>query len=356
MEDNDKFAKYRKEEDKPKWTERYFSKENNVLYGLLILAVIFTVLSFPKIKILLEEKTVEGQRVRESRIARQKVQTSRYRSDIVLREEGKALITTIDVGQGDAILIETPNGHVALYDAGEGKNPDNRFARATNAGERIILPFLRDKGIDRINTVILSHPHSDHIGGFLEIIQQIPVDEVVDPGHDAPSGTYRQILEFVKEKDIRYIVPEQGEVLDWGPDVYVKVLWVDKEAHEINNTSIVLLFQYGDIRTLLTGDAHLEVEKDIVLKYGNNFESHILKVSHHGSRTSTGDLFVNYLSPEVSLIGVGGYNTYGHPTAEVLNRLKSAGSKIYRTDNDGHIFVSISPDTYSIVTSNVLKQ
>lgn len=350
MEKDDKFSKYRKEEEKPTLTAKLFSKESFILFGLLILAAVLTAFAFPNIQNMLatSDSTVPVEEdIQQRRFA------GRHR-DILVRQEGKALVTYIDVGQGDAVLIETPNGHVALYDGGEGNEPDNPYGRSTNAGERIILPMLRAKGIERINTLIISHPHSDHIGGFVEILRQFPVDTLIDPGYPATTNTYRTILELVKERDIEYIVPEPGQILDWGSDVFVQVLSADGSAGATNNSSVVLLFQYGDIRTILAGDAYVDLERDLILKYGENLRSHIFKASHHGSRTSNSEIWYEALKPEVTVIGVGGYNRYGHPSPEVVSRMVDYGSRIYRTDEHGHIYVDIALDSYEVITAESL--
>ncbi|HOK41460.1 MAG TPA: ComEC/Rec2 family competence protein [bacterium] len=346
----DKFAEYRKKKDTD--GSNFFRPENLIVFGIILITLVVTYFALPKIKFLLETKTEEGRLIA---VLRENKEALKKNKNIIKKTPGHCLVTFIDVGQGDASLIETPNGKVILIDGGEGKHPDNKFAKAFNAGERVIIPMLWAKGIKKIDIILISHAHSDHIGGLLEILDVFPVDEIIEPGYPAHSANYSEILKIAKEKNIKYTMPKTGDILDFGKDVFAQVLWVDKsggkKGDNINNTSIVLYFKFGNTSIIFSGDAEKEIEEEIVYTYGRKIKCDIYKVGHHGSRTSSSEIYVKIIEPKVALIGVGSYNTFGHPTEEILKRLASFKTKVYRTDKDSHIYIDITENDYKIITA-----
>lgn len=350
MKAEDKFVTYRKTKENSK--KNFFRIENIFIFLLLFSTITLAVYSWSRIQFLLETKTEEGKLIS---ILRQNAESLSFDKNIVMRQPGHCLVSCIDVGQGDATLIETPNGRVILIDGGEGKNPDNKFAKAMNAGERIIIPFLWAKKIKKINTIVMTHAHSDHIGGLTSIMDIFPVDEFIDPGYPSTSSNYVEILRTIKTKNIKYIVANIGDVLDWGKDVFAEVLWVDKSGGKngdnINNTSIVIFFQFGKTKFIFSGDAEKEIEEQIVMRYGENLKCDFYKVGHHGSKTSSTEMYVKMMKPDNALIYVGSYNTFGHPTQDVLKRLESYKTKIYRTDKESHIYIDMTEEDYKIITA-----
>lgn len=266
------------------------------------------------------------------------------------RDPDEMALAFLDVGQGDAIFIQTPSGKNVLVDSGEGSNPDYKFARAVAAAEKLILPFFRRNKIDHLDYFITSHPHSDHIGSSYEIIRNVSIDEIWAAGYDHPSTSKKDMLNAIEAEkstsDLKFRIPagsggdlKEGLNLDLGPGVKGWLIRTAPHAENTNEASLVLLIYYGDIGTLLTGDVEQKGERELVKKWGEQLDVDILKVAHHGSRTSSTPPFVEQVTPKHSVFMVGHYNTFGHPTDEVMSRLKRAGSKLYRTDQDGTIFM-----------------
>jgi beta-lactamase superfamily II metal-dependent hydrolase len=277
------------------------------------------------------------------------------------REPDELALAFLDVGQGDAIFMRTPNGNNILIDSGEGSNPDYKFARAVGAAKNLILPFFQRNKIKKLDYFITSHPHSDHIGSSYEIIQNMPIDEVWAAGYEHPSTSKKDMLNAIEEKksktDLKFKLPEdaggtleEGQPLEQlGPSVKGWLLRTAPNAENTNQASLVVLFHYGEVGILLTGDTERAGEKELIRKWGPQLEADILKVGHHGSRTSTIQPFVDVVKPDHSGITVGHYNTFGHPTDEVLSRLKRAGSKIHRTDTEGTIFLFTDGKTIDVI-------
>jgi len=229
-------------------------------------------------------------------------------------------VTFIDVGEGDSCLIQTPGGKNILIDGGRGyKGKD-------------VLPFLKKKGIRRIDTLVATHPDMDHIGGFLAVLDSnIKIDKVLDPGHRGTSYTYQDfLLKVAERKDIKYYQPRAGQVLDWGEGLKVQVLSPAHLFRNANDSSIVIKLTYGRTSFLLTGDAGYPAENEMIANFGGGLRSTILKAGHHGAKTSTSSFFLNYVRPKIAIISVGP-NSYGHPFPEVLNRLREVGARIYCT-------------------------
>ncbi|MFP4687929.1 MAG: ComEC/Rec2 family competence protein, partial [bacterium] len=263
------------------------------------------------------------------------------------RKPHELAIVFLDIGQGDAIFIQSPEQKNMLIDTGEGSNPDYEYARKVDAANKLILPFLASNKIEKLDYLIGTHPHSDHIGAANDILENIPVDETWIPGADHPSTSKEDLLNAIEKTGVPLKVSDEaggtlkiGREIDLGAGVSAWVLHMDPHAtDDINNSSIVILIYYGENSILLTGDAHGEAETKMIEKWGDQLNVDVLKVSHHGSRTSTSIPWVEFTRPKHSVFQVGSYNTFGHPTDEVVNRLKEVGSEIHRTDEDGTIFM-----------------
>ncbi len=277
------------------------------------------------------------------------------------RKPNELALAFLDVGQGDAIFIRTPNGRNILVDSGEGSDPEWKYARAVRAAQNFILPFFKRNKIKKLDYFVTTHPHSDHIGGAHEIVRHMPIDQIWAAGYDHPSTSKKDMLNAIKQKkrgtDLEFKVPravggtlEEGQSLEeLGPGIKGWLLRTDPFAGNNNNSSLVLLFYYGEVSFLLTGDVERRGERGLVKKWGTQLDADVLKVAHHGSRTSTTQPFIEMVTPRHSVVTVGPYNQFGHPAETVLSRLKRADSKIHRTDTDGTVFMFTDGKTIEVL-------
>ncbi|MDO8733552.1 MAG: ComEC/Rec2 family competence protein [Elusimicrobiota bacterium] len=254
----------------------------------------------------------------------------------------------LDVGQGDSAFIRTPNGKNILIDAGQCAivNVDE-----FDAGKEIVIPFLIKKNITKIDYVVASHAHADHLGGLLSVMKKFPVGVVYDSGFSYSSPIYENFLQIIKLKKISYNLVGKGDVLNWDPDLTVKVLSPRKNNlfEDPNNNSIVLKITYKNVSFLFTGDAEALAEDEIVGNYKKSeLSSVILKVPHHGSKTSSTEYFLDAVNPEVAVISCGRYNRFRHPHPDTVRRFDDFNIELHRTDKEGTIFVSTDGETYTI--------
>lgn len=242
----------------------------------------------------------------------------------------------IDVGQGDSILIRTPDKDV-LIDGGERGDT--------------VLNYLRALGVEKLALVIGTHPHSDHIGGLINVLEEIPVCEVMDPGIVHTSKTYGDYLALIDAKDIAFTTARAGMSRDLGNNAALNIYHpVESSGEHLNNASIVAKLVYGDVSFLFTGDAEADAEAQMLRRSDANLKATVLKVGHHGSGSSTSGSFLALADPEAAVIMVGGDNLYGHPHTEVLNKLKDTGIAVYRTDIDGTVVITTDGKTYGVQT------
>jgi len=231
----------------------------------------------------------------------------------------------IDVGQGDAILIQCPDGTTLLIDGG-------KIWCYTFLGD-----YLRRSGVEDIDYLIISHPHGDHYGGLIKILKTFKVDTILVSGQEDTTEHYQRFMEMVESlKDVKYTKARAGDKYSFG-EVELLIMHPSSQLSDsVNNCSIIAKLIYGNESFLFTGDAEEDAEPETIAR-GYNMKSTVLKVAHHGSRTSTDQYFLSRVSPREAVICVGENNFYGHPTEQVLRRLKRGGIKIYRTDLDGTI-------------------
>lgn len=239
------------------------------------------------------------------------------------------------VRQGDATLIRTPDGRNILIDGGVCRTGWNRF----DAAEKVIIPYLREEGISRLDLVVGTHPDFDHIGGLLTIVsdERIEIGCYLDPGKEHDTEVYQRLLRKVKDRNIPYRLGRAGMKLDFGPGVDAEILSPPKILGSANDCSIVLRLQFGKVSFLLTGDAEEEAEIRMKSRYGRRLASTVLKAGHHGSRNSSGELFLDMVSPKIVVVSAGARNKFGHPHKEALDRFAGVGATVYRTDEMGTI-------------------
>ncbi|MBM4168367.1 MAG: DNA internalization-related competence protein ComEC/Rec2 [Ignavibacteria bacterium] len=244
-------------------------------------------------------------------------------------------VTVLDVGQGDAIFLETPQGRRVLIDAGP-KSP------AFDAGERIIDPFLRRKGIQLIDAILLTHPHSDHIGGAAHILGNVAVMRLVESAAQGHSATYDTLSRIAAGRKIPVEVRSAGTTIDVDSLIRIYVIhpgFGDAPPRNQNDQSLAVRVVYGGTSFLFPGDAEAPSETKMVKRYGTFLGSDVLKAGHHGSKTSTSTAFLENVSPRSVIVSVGKKNRFSHPSPAVIDRLARKGITTLRTDDAGAIIM-----------------
>jgi len=223
----------------------------------------------------------------------------------------------IDVGQGESTLIVTPKHKTILIDGGGNSNYD--------VGKNILIPYLLDRKITTLDYVIISHFDEDHVGGILPVLEELKVKQVIINKQVEDSENYQKFLTIVKEKKIKIIQVEKGNVIFIEKDLYFDIIWPSKNQileNALNNNSIVCKLNYKDFSMLFTGDIENIAEQKILENVNNNLlNADVLKVAHHGSKTSSINEFIEKVKPKIALIGVGKNNKFGHPNNEVVKRM-----------------------------------
>jgi len=239
----------------------------------------------------------------------------------------------IDVGQGDSILIKTAEKNI-LIDGGDRGNT--------------VVNYLRNQGVSSLDLVIGTHPHADHIGGLINVMDAIPVREIIDTGVAHTTITFEDYLDVIDAKDIIFTEGRAGMTRNLGGGAEMEIIHpTSPSSSHLNNASIVCRVTFGEVSFMFTGDAEQAAEKKI-LNRGYELNSDILKVGHHGSNTSTTSSFLSAVSPSTAIIKCGSGNTYGHPHEETLARLTNAGVDIYRTDTQGTIVITTDGASYDV--------
>lgn len=243
-------------------------------------------------------------------------------------------INFIDVGQGDSCLITTPQNKKVIVDSGGSESYD--------VGKNVLLPYLLDKRITKIDYIMISHFDTDHCKGFEYVLENIKVKNVIISKQSETSENFKQIMKIIRKKRINLIIVQKGSKIKIDNFTTVDILSPQSEniADNMNDNSIVAKFEAYNFSILFTGDASEKIEKELI-KEKINLKSDILKVSHHGSKTGTSEEFLKSVKPKIALIGVGENNKFGHPTKDVIKRLTENKIKIYRTDTDGEIRIKI---------------
>ena len=253
-----------------------------------------------------------------------------------LRQGRYLEFTMIDVGQGDALFIRTPEGVTMLIDGGdEGK------------GISRVIPFLHSVGVERLDLVIATHGHRDHISGLAEVLEEVPAQKLFLPANTNTT----EAQQFLKRIEPAHISSEKvysGEKFRLGTNVAGLILKVP--AIEENDCSLVVLLKYGKNRLLLTGDLSEQGESLLSRKYPAVLRASVLKVGHHGSSYSSTLGFITQVKPKVGVISVGAGNRFGHPASSTIRRLHSLGTHIYRTDQQGQITIRLYGKGFTVTT------
>lgn len=251
---------------------------------------------------------------------------------VFAEQSGKFLkVKFFDVGQGDAEFIETPDKKQVLIDGGPDMSILEKIGKE--------LPFY-DRYID---LVVLTHPEQDHLNGLIEILKRYQIGAIITTGVIKNSAQYQEWIKIIQEKNTSVYIAQSGGVVDFGSNINLNILYPfenlkGKELSDVNNTSIVAQLVYNNFKALFTGDIEKSAENKLIknLPLGG-LKSDILKIAHHGSKTSSGEEFLKAVNAILAVIEVGKDNTYGHPHQEVLERLKNL--QIFQTGWDGDAVV-----------------
>lgn len=235
---------------------------------------------------------------------------------------------------GDVILLRTPENYYYLIDGGDRSG-------SWSCGVEKVLPILDSLGVDTLDGIVGTHPHSDHIGGLIGVLDNVPVAKAWDSGLSYSTSTYQDYLQAIYDNGSDYITPRRGDILDWDDSLTVECIHpVEPLGTDPNNASITLRVTYGSVSFLFTGDLETNGGENVILDALNqgiidDISADVLKVGHHGSYTSTSYSWLQAVDPDYAAIEVGYGNPYGHPHSEVIQRLENYGALIYRTDQDG---------------------
>lgn len=242
-------------------------------------------------------------------------------------ERRELTIAFLDVGQGDAIYIESPAGVRVLVDGGPG--------RSVLAGLGVLMPFY-ERSLDLI---VVSNPDQDHIAGLVDVLGRYDVGAVLEPGTVPQTQIYDIFSHAVSEEGSRRILARRGMRIDLGRGVTLDILFPDREASGLstNTGSIVAKLAYGETSVMLPGDTTSAIEEYLAMRDGERLDVDILKLAHHGSKTSSSDAFLSATTPDYAIISAGKENRYGHPHGDVLKRLKRRGVPVLATFKEGAI-------------------
>ena len=269
-------------------------------------------------------------------------------------EEKKLKLYFVDVGQGDCTYLKTPSKKNILIDGG-----GNRDKEKYDVGKKVLLPYLLDRRVKKLDYIIVSHFDADHAQGLEAVIQNIKVKNIIVCKQASDSVLYQEIIKLCKKKDVNIITVKRGQTIKIDKYVHFEILhpgdiMLDDGKGGLNANAIVAKM-YCTIKNktttiMFTGYIEEKAEEELVKIYGDKLKADILKVAHHGSKTSSTAEFLKCVSPKIALIGVGKDNTFGHPNSGVLSRLEDINAKIYRTDKFGEITVTISKSKTGINT------
>lgn len=262
----------------------------------------------------------------------------------ILSDDNKGLsVHYIDVGQGDCSLLVC-DGKTMLVDAGE------------NGHESDVINYLRSQNVDKLDYIVASHQHSDHIGGLAEVITEFGCDTLIMPrltkSQTPTNSTYTDFLKAIKNSGVKTLASNPGDIYNLGSAVIEIFGPVTDDAEDINNMSIVMKATYGSNSFLFTGDAEKEEELEII-ETGADIDCDVLKAGHHGSKTSSSKEFLAEVTPDICVIQVGENNDYGHPHSASLKRIEKYTKNIYRNDVCGDIILHSDGEKISVEYENM---
>lgn len=246
-------------------------------------------------------------------------------------------INFVDVGQGDSCFIITPKKKTILVDGGGSQSKE------FDVGKSTLLPYILNKGYTQLDYIVISHFDYDHSLGCAKIIENLTVSSLILNKQLEGNDIYKHIVSIAKQKKVNLIYVKAGDVITLN-GVKIKILHPQEKLiaeNSINNNSIVFKLEYKSFSILFTGDIE-NIAEEVILSKNINLKADILKVAHHGSKTSSSQRFIEAVFPKIALIGVGKNNMFGHPNREVIERLQSYGTKIYRTDECGEISITVN--------------
>lgn len=236
-------------------------------------------------------------------------------------------VVFLDVGQGDAIFIQTPNGTQLLVDGGRDQSVLQELGAVMSFSDRTI------------DYILATHPDADHIAGFYDVLERYSISNVIRTENESDTAIWQAVEEAIVEEKAKVYYARRGQRYDFGSGVVLEILFPDTDPSQMesNTSSIVARLIYGNTSFMLTGDSPKAIEEYLVLIEGEYLKSDVLKVGHHGSRTSTSESFLDHVDPQFAVISAGKDNSYGHPHVEVTDALFNAGITTLNTAKDGRV-------------------
>lgn len=252
-------------------------------------------------------------------------------------------VYVLDVGQGDSIFIKGPSGATMLVDAGE------------SGAFKIIDAFLQAQGVKKLDVVIGSHPHADHIGGMQKVVANYKIGAYYMPDVVNNTRMFENLLDELEKRKVpvKKAVGGKASYIKWDKNVEVRLLspLADAKYNNLNDASVICNIRFGDTSVLLTGDAEAYAERACLMELPEAyFKATVLKVGHHGSSSSTSAAFLEAVSPEAAIISLGANNDYGHPHKEIISALKRAKIPYYRTDESGLVHIRLDGSSFTVET------
>ncbi len=306
---------------------------NKVILSLISIIVVLILLAIgvkeETIKDIFNINNVEEQNVIASDTQNELDETQTKKNFIA---EDKLVVDYIDVGQADSILLRNKD-KTMLIDAG------------TNEQGKNVVSFLKEEGISKIDYLIGTHPHEDHIGGLDDVINNFDIGKIYMPKRETTTKTFKDVLSAIKNKNLTITQPKKGEIIDLGQAKCEFMTEPIIDDDNINLSSLTLRVEFGNNSFLFMGDAEKQNEKTITWP-----KTDVLKVGHHGSDTSSSKEFLEQVNPKYSIIMVGEGNTYKLPKQPIIDRIEKIGSKIYRTDKNGNIKIISDGNNLEIKT------
>lgn len=238
-----------------------------------------------------------------------------------------------DVGQGDSTLILSPDGQTALIDGGD-----------SGTG---VVQYLQNLGVQRIDLMFATHPHADHIGGLVDVLNAMPVSKVVTSGEINTTSVFERFLDGIDKAGAEYVEAKRGDSIPFGSINFQVLNPAHSSSDNLNNSSLVLNIKIGKTTFLFMGDAEREIESEL-LASGQPLDADLLKVGHHASKSSSSPAFLSAVSPETAIYFAGIGNSYGHPAQQTISALQAVGATVYGTDQLGTILVTVSLDGYQV--------